>query len=39
LKKEWYGASSSLHKRFQEWNKSGLWKKIYRLIVKSLSVN
>ncbi len=34
LKKEWYGASSSLHKRFQEWNKSGLWKKIYRLIVK-----
>ncbi len=34
LKKEWYGANSSLHKRFQEWNKSGLWKKIYRLIVK-----
>lgn len=34
LKKEWYGASSSLHKRFQEWNESGLWKKIYRLIVK-----
>ena len=34
LKKEWYGASSSLHKRFQERNESGLWKKIYRLIVK-----
>ena len=34
IKKEWYGASSSLHKRFQEWNESGLWKKIYRLIVK-----
>lgn len=34
LKKDWYGASSSLHKRFQEWNESGLWKKIYRLIVK-----
>jgi len=34
LKKEWYGASSSLHKRFQEWNETGLWKRIYRLIVK-----
>ena len=33
LKKEWYGASSSLHKRFQEWSESGLWKKIYRLAV------
>ena len=34
LKKEWYGASSSLHERFQTWNKSGLWKKIYRVMVK-----
>jgi putative transposase len=33
LKKEWYGASSSLHKYFQEWNESGVWKKIYRLMV------
>ena len=34
LKKEWYGASSSLHERFQRWNKAGLWKKIYRVMVK-----
>ena len=34
LKKEWYGASSSLHERFQSWNEAGLWKKIYRLMVK-----
>lgn len=34
LKKECHGASSSLYKWFQEWNKPGLWKKIYRLIVK-----
>lgn len=34
LKKEWFGASSSLHERFQTWNKAGLWKKIYRMMVK-----
>ena len=34
LKKEWFGASSSLHARFQTWNESGLWKKIYRVMVK-----
>ncbi|CAG0985579.1 hypothetical protein ANRL4_02149 [Anaerolineae bacterium] len=34
LKKEWFGASSSLHKRFQEWSESGVWKKIYRMVVK-----
>jgi transposase len=34
LKKEWYGASSSLHQRFQTWNEAGLWKKIYRVMVK-----
>ena len=34
LKKEWYGASSSLHARFQAWNKAGLWKKIFRVMVK-----
>ncbi len=34
LKKEWYGASSSLHQRFQVWNQAGLWRKIYRVMVK-----
>jgi len=34
LKKEWYGASSSLHARFQAWQEAGLWKKIYRRMVK-----
>lgn len=34
MKKEWYGASSSLHERFQTWNEAGLWKKIYRVMVK-----
>ena len=34
LKKEWYGAISSLHERFQTWNEAGLWKKIYRVMVK-----
>lgn len=34
LKKEWYGASSSLHQRFQTWNEAGLWKKVYRVMVK-----
>jgi putative transposase len=34
LKKEWYGASSSLHARFQAWNRAGLWKKMHRVMVK-----
>jgi transposase len=34
MKKEWYVASSSLHGRFQSWNEAGLWKKIYRVMVK-----
>lgn len=34
LKKEWFGASSSLHARFQTWHEAGLWKKIYRRMVK-----
>jgi len=34
LKKEWFGASSSLHARFQAWQAAGLWKKIYRMMVK-----
>ena len=34
MKKEWYGASSSLHQRFQDWNEAGVWKKVYRVMVK-----
>jgi putative transposase len=34
LKKEWFGASSSLHARFQAWREAGVWKKIYREMVK-----
>ena len=37
LKKEWYGASSSLHARFQKWNKAGLWKKMHRAMVGVLA--
>jgi putative transposase len=33
LKKEWFGASSSVHARFQAWNEAGLWKKIFRMMV------
>ncbi len=34
LKKEWYGAGSSLPARFEAWNKAGLWKKMHRAMVK-----
>jgi putative transposase len=34
LKKEWFGASSSLHARFQRWSEAGVWKKIYRAMMK-----
>jgi transposase len=37
LKKEWYGASSSLHARFQAWNETRLWKKMHRAMVQVLS--
>jgi len=33
LKKEWFGASRSVHARFQTWNEAGLWKKIFRVMV------
>ena len=34
LKKEWFGASSSLHARFQRWNEAGVWQKVYRVMMK-----
>jgi transposase len=34
LKKEWFGASSSLHTRFQAWSEAGLLKKCFRRMVK-----
>jgi putative transposase len=34
LKKEWFGASSSLHERFQTWNEAGVWKNVYRVMMK-----
>src|SRR5512134_1896494 len=33
LKKEWFGASSSLHARFQAWRQAGLCQQIFRLLV------
>jgi putative transposase len=33
LKKEWFGASSSLHARFQAWQQAGLFEQIFRLMV------
>jgi len=33
LKKEWFGASSSLHARFQAWSEAGLLKKVFRVVV------
>src|SRR6266540_5529336 len=34
LKKEWFGASSSMHARFQRWSEAGVWKKVYREMLK-----
>ena len=34
LKKEWFGASSSLHARFQRWNEAGVWQKVYRAMMQ-----
>ena len=33
LKKEWFGASSSLHARFQAWQTSGLFAQLFRELV------
>lgn len=33
LKKEWFGASSSVHDRFQAWQQAGLFAQIFRLLV------
>jgi len=33
LKEEWFGASSSLHARFQVWRQAGLCERIFRLLV------
>jgi putative transposase len=34
LKKEWFGASSSLHARFQAWQRAGIWQKIFKLLLR-----
>src|SRR5919202_4827968 len=33
LKKEWFGASSSLHDRFQAWRKAGLFARIFQVML------
>lgn len=33
LKTEWFGASSSIHARFQQWRVSGLFEKIFRRLL------
>jgi putative transposase len=34
LRTEWFGASSSLHDRYQTWCKAGVWKKIFQLLLR-----
>ena len=34
LKREWFGASSSLHARFQAWQKTGLWQQMFEVFVR-----
>jgi transposase len=34
LQKEWYGASSSLHARFQAWQQVGIWAKIFQVLLR-----
>ncbi len=34
LKTEWFGASSSLHARFQTWQQTGVWEQVFRLLVQ-----
>ena len=34
LKTEWFGASSSIHTRYQEWCRTGVFKKVFKLMVE-----
>lgn len=34
LKTEWFGASSSIHARFQAWQAAGLWQKVFELLLR-----
>lgn len=34
LRTEWFGASSSIHARYQIWRQAGLWEKIFRLMLE-----
>lgn len=33
LRREWFGAASSIHRRFQEWEQAGIWQLIFRLML------
>lgn len=34
LPKEWFGASSSLHERFQVWERAGIWAKLFQVLLR-----
>jgi putative transposase len=34
LDKDWFGASSSLHARFQAWQRQGVWAKLFQLLLR-----
>src|SRR5215470_8892105 len=34
LRTEWFGASSSLHDRYQMWCQAGIWKKIFQMLLR-----
>lgn len=34
LRKEWFGASSSLHAYFQAWQRLGVWQQIFQLLLR-----
>jgi len=34
LKTEWFGASSSLHARFQAWCRAGIWQKVFEVLLR-----
>ena len=34
LDKDWFGASSSLHARFQAWQRTGVWAKLFQLLLR-----
>lgn len=34
LSTEWFGASSSLHTRYQAWQQAGLWAKIFQVLLR-----